>query len=60
MAFFTEKPVDWLDRSKLSGEGFWSVKENQKLELTRGFKVTSTKLNSRQWESKSLEIEVVK
>ncbi len=60
VAFFTEKKVDWLDRRKLSGEGFWTVKENEKYNLSRGFKITTTKLKRAEWESKVLEIDVIK
>lgn len=58
VAFFTRKKVDWLDRKKLEGEGFWTVKEKERLSMTRGFKVTATKLKSADWESKILEIKV--
>lgn len=57
-AFFTEKKIDWLDRKKLSGEGFWSVKEGERAEMTRGLKVVSTKLKSAEWESITLDIDV--
>ncbi len=50
--------MDWLDRKKLTGEGFWSVKENEKYNMARGFKVTATKLKSSEWESKVLEIDI--
>lgn len=58
IAFFTEKKVDWLDRKKLTGEGFWTVKENEKLNITRGFKVKTTELKRAEWESRILEIDV--
>ena len=58
--FFTEKKVEWLDRKKLAGEGFWSVKKGMKLDLTRGFKINSLKLKQTEWETKELRIDVQK
>jgi len=60
VAFFTEKKVDWLDPKKLMGEGFKSVKEEEKLAMTRGFKITATKLKRSEWESAVLEVDVVR
>lgn len=60
VAFFTKKKVDWLDRKKLTGEGFWTVKENEKFYMSRGFKVKATKLKRAAWESKVLEIDIEK
>ena len=60
VAFFTKTKVEWLDRNKLTGEGFWTVKENEKFALSRGFKITATKLRSADWESKTIEVMVVK
>ena len=60
VAFFTLKKSEWLDRKKLSGEGFWSVKENEKLAFTRALNITATGLNKSEWESKTIDIEVVK
>ncbi|TAL30398.1 MAG: DUF4384 domain-containing protein [Spirochaetes bacterium] len=57
-AFFTEKKVDWLDPAKLAGEGFKTVKENEKLEMTRGISLKATGLKKNQWESTVLEVEV--
>ena len=57
-AFFTEKRVDWLDYKKLSGEGFRSVRENEKAGMTRGITIKATGLNKSQWESTLLEVEV--
>ena len=39
-------------------EGFWTVKESEKVAVTRGFKIAATKLQKADWESKLLEIEV--
>ncbi len=60
VAYFTRKRVDWLDRKKLSGEGFWTVKKNEKLATARGFTVTATKLKRNEWESTIIEIAVEK
>jgi hypothetical protein len=60
VAFFTLKKAAWLDRNKLGGEGFWSVKEGEKMEFSRGFNITATGLNKSEWESRALEIEVMK
>lgn len=60
VAFFTKKRVDWLDRKKLTGEGFWMVKDNEKGELARGFAVTLTGVKSSEWASRRLEVEVSK
>ena len=60
VAFLTKKKVSWLDRKKLTGNGFWTVREYERYNLTRGFKITSTKLKKSDWESKVLEIDVVK
>jgi hypothetical protein len=60
VAFFTKKKVDWLDRNKLSGEGFWTVKENEKLPVARGLKIVASSLKASDWESNVLEIEVEK
>ncbi len=59
VAFFTLKKVDWLDRKQLMGEGFWSVKENKKMEMTRGLSIKSTGLKRSEWKTQKLEIEVV-
>jgi hypothetical protein len=60
VAFFTVRKADWLDRKKLSGEGFWSVKEGDRLEMARSLKITSTGLKPAEWESATIEIEVEK
>ena len=60
VAFFTRKKVPWLDPRKLQGEGFLTVKDGKKLDMARGFAVTATKLKKKEWESKTLEIEVVR
>jgi len=60
VAFFTEKKADWLDRSKLEGDGFWTVKGNERYMASRGLSITATGLNRAQWESAVIEIEVVK
>lgn len=60
VAFFTVKKVDWLDRKQLMGEGFWSVKENKKMEMTRGLSVKTTEIKRSEWKTQKLEIEVVK
>ena len=58
VAYFTMKRVDWLDRKKLSGKGFWTVKQNERLATARGFAVTATKLKRNEWESVIIEIDV--
>jgi hypothetical protein len=58
VAYFTKKRVDWLDRKKLTGEGFWTVKQNERLATARGFAVTATKLKRTEWESVIIEIAV--
>jgi hypothetical protein len=60
VAYFTKKSVDWLDRKKLTGEGFWTVKQNERLATARGFAVTATKLKRTEWESVIVEIDVEK
>ncbi len=60
VAYFTKKRVDWLDRKKLTGEGFWTVKQNERLATARGFAVTATKLKRTEWESVIIEIAVVR
>ncbi len=60
VAFFTKRKVDWLDRELLTSGKFWTVREYERFNLTRGFKITSTKLKKTEWESKALEIDVVK
>lgn len=58
--FFTEKKAAWLNPKKLSGQGFWTVKENEKAEMARKFAVVATELKKSQWESKVIEVGVVK
>lgn len=58
--FFTEKKVEWLDMKKLQGEGFKTVNTEERLAVTRGFAVTATGLNNKQWESVILNINVTK
>ncbi len=60
VAFFTVNRVKWLDRDKLTGNGFWSVREKEKLALSRGFQVTATGLKKDLWESKVIDINVEK
>jgi len=60
VAFFTKKKVPWLDHKKLEGQGFWTVKNGMKLEMARGFAVTATKLKKKDWESKTIEVEVIR
>jgi len=59
LVFFTTKKWDLLDPKILTGEGFKSVKEDKKEEMSRGFTNIST-LKKNQWVGKSIEIEVVK
>lgn len=58
VAFFTEAKVAWLDRTKLEGEGFRTVKESERLLTTRGLKLTSTGLKASAWKSQVIEIDV--
>lgn len=58
--FFTEKKVDWLDMKKLQGEGFQSVEPAERFAVTRGFSVTATQLNTKQWESVVINVLVKK
>ena len=58
VAFFTKRKVKWLDRKLLTGEGFKTVKDGQKLTMTRGFKINATRLKRKNWESKAIEIDV--
>lgn len=60
VAYFTMKRVDWLDRKKLAGKGFWTVKQNERLATARGFAVTATKLKRTEWESVIIEIDVAR
>ena len=59
-AFFTKKKVDWLDRKMLDGEGLWTVKDKEKIGMTRGLKVVSAGLKSSDWKSNIYEINVEK
>jgi len=52
--------IHWLDRNKLEGEGFKTVKNNKKLDMTRGIKIVSSQLKDSEWKSKVLEIQVNK
>ncbi|MBN8216420.1 MAG: DUF4384 domain-containing protein [Spirochaetes bacterium] len=58
VAFFTEAKVPWLDRVKLEGEGFRTVKESERLLATRGLKITATGLKAAAWKSQVIEIDV--
>jgi TolB-like protein len=60
VAFFTVNRVKWLDRDKLTGSGFWSVRKKEKLALSRGFQVTATGLKKDLWESRVIHINVEK
>ena len=60
VAFFTERKADWLDRNKLEGSGFKTVKIAERYFTTRGFSVVATNLKRNEWESSSLEVDVVK
>lgn len=60
VAFFTETKAAWLDPKKLEGEGFKTVKDGERWMAARGFKVVATGLKQTQWESKVIEVEVVK
>ncbi len=60
VAFFTVKKVRWLDRKRLTGRGFWSVREKEKLAVSRGFQVTATGLKKSLWESRVININVTK
>ncbi len=58
VAFFTKRKVDWLDRSRLEGEGFLTVKREERYTMSRGLSVTATKLKSADWETGSITLEV--
>ncbi len=58
--FFTEKKVDWLDVTKLHGEGFKTVNSEERFAVTRGFAVTATQLKNTQWESVVINVNVTK
>ncbi len=60
VAFFTMKKADWLDVKKLSGEGFKTVKEGERLSMSRGFSIVATKLTKREWKSMVISIDVEK
>jgi len=60
IAYFTKNKVDWLDRNSLEGEGFWSVKEGEKFNQSKGITLTATKLKATDWESREVSIEVLK
>ncbi len=60
VAFFTVKKVMWLDRKKLTGNGFLSVREKEKLAVSRGFQVTATGLKKSLWESRVININVTR
>ncbi len=46
-----ENCVDWLDRKHLMGKGFWSVKDDKKIEMTRGLSVKTTELKRSEWKT---------
>lgn len=58
VAFFTQRKAEWLDRSKLEGEGFWTVKGPERFAAARGLSITATGLKKDEWESAVIEIEV--
>jgi len=60
VAYFTLRKVDWLDKNRLSGDGFRSVNEGEKIGMSRGFNVAATKLKSDEWESTVLLVDVEK
>jgi len=60
VAFFTKKKVDWLDMKKLSGDGFKSIREGEKVMASRGFNVTATSLKKKEWESVEMTLQVGK
>lgn len=60
VAYFTKNKVDWLNRKSLEGDGFWSVKEGEKYIQSKGIAVTAIKLKASEWESREIEIEVLK
>ncbi len=60
VAFFTKKKVDWLDMKKLSGEGFRSIRDGEKVMTSRGFNVTATALKRNDWESVEMTVNVGK
>jgi hypothetical protein len=60
VAFFTKKKVDWLDKDKLAGDGFKTVKDGEKFAATRAVTVQSKQLKKNEWESLVLTIEVEK
>lgn len=56
--FFTKEKVEWLDRKKIQGQGFWTVKQKEKLAFSRGLTIQATSLVRKDWESRVLELEV--
>ena len=60
VAFFTKKKVDWLDKDKLTGDGFKTVKEGEKFAVARSVTIRSKQLKNNEWKSLVLTIEVGK
>ncbi len=58
-AFYTSKKVDWLDAGRLQGEGFLTIKPEQKADACRGIYITKTKMKRAEWATGLVEIEVV-
>lgn len=60
VAFFTKRKVDWLDKEKLAGDGFKTVRDGEKISAARSVAITSRQLKKNEWESLVLTIDVVK
>ena len=60
VAFIAKKKVDWLDKDKLSGDGFKTVKDGEKFTSSRSVTIQSRQLRKNEWESIDLTIDVEK
>ncbi len=60
VAFFTKKPVQWLDRRFLTGQGFRSVNKNDVGTVIRGFEIKKTGLSPAEWESFAIDIQITR
>ena len=60
VAFFSKRKVDWLDKEKLSGDGFKTVLDGEKISAARSVAIQSRQLKKNEWESLVLTINVEK
>ncbi len=58
VAFFTRRPVQWLDRQALTGSGLLTVRKSERVAVARGMSITATKIAPSEWKSACIEIDV--